>query len=67
MHLDRGIVCMYIRSYGQSTRPDDQNTFTRKSTGTRYAPRYLIHDLITRSIDPKQLIMAYSIGIIIKV
>ena len=39
MHPYRGIVYTYIRSYGISTIPDDQNTLTLQSADIKNAPR----------------------------
>ena len=47
MHPDRGIVRTYIWSDGLSTRPDNQNTFTRQSADTNNAPRDPLHGPVT--------------------
>ena len=47
MHPDRGIVCMDRWSDGISTIPDDLNTLTCQSSGTKDAPGTLFHSPVT--------------------
>ena len=54
MYPYRGIVCTYIRSEGLSTRPNQQNTLTRKSTSKNDSPREPLQGPVTmdkRGVD----------------
>ena len=53
MHPYRGIVHVYRRSDGLSTRPDDQNTVTHQYTDTNDTPRDPLNGLVTLVIIVK--------------